>query len=765
MSIKSNKSIISQFTITGFLLGLLFPIIAVIIEMSVKGLSFSLQNIAFLYQNTPTLWIINSAPVIIAITGYLIGMRFAGKNSEILKGADKEKKKAEHILLFTEKLAQGNIDVQYDEEEQEGLGDEIAQSLVKLRDHLRKSKEEEELRKKEEYQRSWANEGLAKFSEIARQNNDDLQALSYNIISNLVNYLDAKLGGVFLLNDENPDDKHFELTACYAFNRKKYLNKRIEWEEGLIGACAIEKETTYLTDIPDEHIKITSGLGETRPRALLLVPLIVNEEVHGVLEIASLNKFETYQISFVEKLAETLASVISSVKINLHTAKLLQESQEKEKKLRVAEEEMRNNLEELNIAKEEAARQGEMLANFTNAVNHTLVRAEYNTDGVLLYANTRFLNKLGYSSNKEVEGQHISIFINEKDKQWFFKIWDELAKGGKHFEGDMKHVTKQGHDFWSMATYTCVRNPDGTIEKILFLGIDITEQKKQNLDYEGQVDALNMSNLKASFDATGRFMDSNKKFLDTLNLIPQDIKEKGVFDLLKGDFLKDIRAAWKNILNGIPHECQLKYIVDNNNEKWLHGTFTAVNDMYGEVAKVIYLASDITERKLIEIENIKKTEQLLKQEEQLINQQEQIKKQHEDFKKQTEQNIKAIKAEKERNEKTLEGALDAIVTMNHNEEIELFNKAAEELWKVSKRDVLGKNIRVILPPPYSESKDGEVTKFLQSPDNHLTGRRTEVNIVDKNGEEIPILLTLSGVKIGNEYTYTAFIQNISVELF
>ena len=762
---KSRRSTIRNFALTGFLLGLAFPIVAIIIELTVKDLVWELNNIAFLYSISPTLWIINTAPVFIAATGYIIGLRFANINKDLEIAAEQEKNKSELILSFTENLAKGNIDVDYDQTDDEQVDDDIGQSLLKLRDYLRKSKEEEDLRHKEEQQRSWVNEGLAKFGDIVRQNNDDLQVLSYNIISNLVNYLDAKIGGVFLINDDNPDKKYFELSGCYAFNRKKFLEKNIEWEEGLIGACAIEQETVYLTDIPENHMMITSGLGETKPRALLLVPLKINEEVHGVIEIASLNEFPEYQINFVEKLAETIASVISSVKINLHTAKLLKESQEKEKKLRSAEEEMRHNMEELNIAKEEAARQGEMLTNFTNAVNHTLVRAEYDTDGKLLYANTRFLTKLGYTSNREVEGQHISIFINEKDKLWFFQIWDELSKGGKHFEGDMKHVTKHGRDFWSMATYTCVRSPDGTIEKILFLGIDITEQKKQNLDFEGQIDALNLSNLKASFSPDGQFLDANNKLLETLHLIPKEIKEKGIFDLVKGHDIKDFKTIWKDILSGIPYESQLQFNVGSEQERWLHGTFTAVKDMYGDVAKVIYLATDITERKLIEIENIKQTEQLKKQEEQLINQQGQIKQQHDEFRKQAEKHIEDIQTEKERNEKTLEGALDAIVSINHNEDIELFNNAAEELWKVDRKEVLEKNVRVILPPPYDKVKDGDVIKFLQSSDNYLIGKRTEVSIVDNNGEEIPVLLTLSGVKVGDKYTYTAFIQNISVELF
>ena len=765
MNYRSNNSIITQFALTGFLLGLVFPIIAVVIELLTNDMSFTFSNIGIAYAGNPILWIINTAPFVIAATGYFIGKQFAFKSRELESVATNEKNKAGKILSFTERLAQGEIDVKYDLDDEKDADDEIGHSLIRLRDHLKKSKEEEEARKREDYQRSWVNEGLTKFGDIVRQNNDNLQDLSYNIISNLVDYLDAKQGGVFLINNENPKDKHFELAACYAYSRKKFLEKRIDWEEGLVGACALEQETFYLLDIPDEHVTITSGLGETTPTALLIVPLKINEEVFGVLEIASLKKFEKYQIDFVEKLAETVASVVSSTKVNLHTAKLLEESQEKEKKLRAQEDEMRKNLEELNIAKEEAARQGEMLTNFTNAVNHTLVRAEYDTSGKLLYANTRFLNKLGYSSNKEVEGKHISIFIHPKDKDWFFKIWDELSKGGKHFEGDMKHVTKQGHDFWSMATYTCVRNPDGSIEKILFLGIDITEQKKQNLDFEGQIDALNMSNLKASFNPDGFFIDANQRLLNTLSLKSDDVNDVTILELLKDDYKRNLKDAWKDILKGIPFECQLLYLTRSNEEKWLHGTFTAVKDMYGEVAKVIYLANDITERKIMELENERQTKQLREQEEQLLEQQEQIKKQHEEFKKQTEANIRDIETVKERNEKTLEGALDAIVSINHNEEVELFNKAAEELWKMNRKEVIGKNVKKILPPPHNKVKNGEVVKYLQSPDNNLIGRRTEVEIVDAKGEEIPVLLTLSGVKIGGKYTYTAFIQNISVELF
>lgn len=760
-----ERGIFTRYTIGGFLLGIIFPLVFVITEILSQSLSFQFQTFVHLHAQHPVLFLLDLVPLFFAYLAYRIHEHVSKLQREAIITKEQQNNKNQKILEFTEKISSGNLESEYKIDTSDREDDHIGHSLLKLKEYLKKNREEEEKRRKTEQQQNWTTEGLAKFGDILRKNNDNIHELSYNIVSNLVNYVDARQGGFFLINDNNPNDKHFELTACYAYNRKKFLEKRIELEEGLVGACALEKQTIFITDVPQEHVTITSGLGETKPDCLVLIPLKVNEEVHGVIELASLREFERFEVDFLEKLAESIASVISSVKINLQTAKLLKESQEQSKILASQEDEMRRNMEELSYAKEEAAKQGDLLANFTNAVNHTLVRAEYNTDGILLYANTRFLNKLGYTSNQEIEGKHISIFINEKDKDLFFKIWDTLAKGGKHFEGDMKHVTKQGKDFWSMATYTCVRNNDGSIEKILFLGIDITEQKKQNLDYESQIDALNKNNLKIEFNLDGNILEANPKFHEISEIPKQEIHEYSVFSFVEDENKNKFKTIWNNILKGIPFETDFKLRTRSGNEKWIQGSYNAVRNMYGEVSKIIYLASDITQKKQVELENERQNKLLKQQEEQLLKQQEEIKKQHQDFIDKTEQNIKEIQSVKVRNEKTLEGALDAIITINQEEKIELFNKAAEELWDIPRHKVLGKSIKLILPEPYNSLKDGEVIQFLQSDKNHLKGNRTEVNIENNSGEKIPVLLTLSEVKIGNEYTYTAFIQNISVELF
>ncbi|MFN3554497.1 MAG: GAF domain-containing protein [Bacteroidales bacterium] len=234
--------------------------------------------------------------------------------------------------------------------------DELGNSLMIMRDSIQKAAKEEELRKKEDEKRNWSTQGLARFGDILRQNHNNMSELSYHIIKNVVKYLDANQGGVFILNDTNPEDLHLELTSCYAFDRRKYLQKRIEIGEGLVGTCFREQQTTVLTDIPRNYLKITSGLGDDAPGCLMIIPLKLNETTLGVMELASFHIFEKYQIEFLEKLAESIASAITSTKTSQQTQALLAQSQSQAEEMRAQEEEMRQNMEELTATQEEAER-------------------------------------------------------------------------------------------------------------------------------------------------------------------------------------------------------------------------------------------------------------------------------------------------------------------------------------------------------------------------------------------------------------------------
>jgi methyl-accepting chemotaxis protein len=257
------------------------------------------------------------------------------------------------ISNFALEIGRGNYNTSFKPASKE---DVLGNSLLQMRDDLKAAAEEDQKRKVEDEQRNWATAGIAKFSDILRKDNDKLDVLAYNIVSNLVDYLGANQGGIFVVSEDEIGNPCLDLVASYAYNRQKFINSRLEMNEGLVGRCARERETIYLTDIPDNYIRITSGLGDANPRCLLLVPMIMNDELFGVFELASFDELQPFQVQFVEKIADTIASTLSTVRFNMQTARLLEQSKIQAEELATREEEMRQNMEELRATQEQSAR-------------------------------------------------------------------------------------------------------------------------------------------------------------------------------------------------------------------------------------------------------------------------------------------------------------------------------------------------------------------------------------------------------------------------
>ncbi|MEA3317622.1 MAG: cache domain-containing protein, partial [Bacteroidota bacterium] len=285
---------------------------------------------------------------------------------------------------FANHIGNGELDYEFETLSNE---DVLGASLLEMQNSLFNAKKEEDKRKFEDEKRRWANEGLAKFAEILRQNNDNLNTLGDEIIRNLVNYLNANQGGVFILDEDNAEKTIFNLLASYAYNRKKHKEKQIELGEGLIGTCAIEKETIHLTEVPDNYVQVTSGLGGSNPRSLLLVPLKIDNKVLGVIELASFKDFNDHEIAFIEDVAESIASTLSSVKVNIRTSQLLEQSQQQSEEMSAQEEEMRQNMEELQATQEEARRREDELHGILGAVDNFLLKTELNLDGTIINPN------------------------------------------------------------------------------------------------------------------------------------------------------------------------------------------------------------------------------------------------------------------------------------------------------------------------------------------------------------------------------------------
>jgi PAS domain S-box-containing protein len=753
MIIRGDKDLIIRFTTYGFIIGLLFPVLSLIISAIPGSISFTFNDFIKLHRLFPVQILLDFLPFIGGITGYFSGRKISGLESDIKNIKNHDLQKTKKIREYISNLMDNKLDEEIKIDDKDSV---FASSLIDLREYLKNNIKEEDFRKQEDNQRNWLSSGSARFNEILRLHTEDIEEFSFNIISNLVRYMDVNQGGFFLLEEKDDSNRFFDLKACYAYDRKKFAEKQIEWGEGLIGTCALEKQTIYMTDIPDSYLSITSGLGQANPRYLLIVPLVSQDEVLGVIELASFRDLKTFEIHFAENIAENIAITLSGVKNSIRTAQLLKESRHQAETLAKQEEKMRQSMEDLKYIQEQAAKQAEKFVSFTNSVNHTLISAEYDKDGVLLYANTKFLTKLGYSGNSEVEGKHISIFINSKDREWFDKIWDRLAQGGKHYEGYMKHVTKQGQDLWTMATYTCIRKDDDSVDKILFLAIDTTEQKKQSLDYEGQIEAINRLNIKAEFAPDGKFINCNNLFPDIVKYSRKELEEMTVFDFIDKKDLENFNEIWENIIRGVPYQGQIKGYTKYEDEKWFRASYTSVNDMYGEVYKVVYIGTDITNEKMMEIESQKQTDQLKIHEEK-------FKLASVEMKKKLDQTRSELKLECEHTEKEyaklniiLDNLNEIMLTIDQSGIVHYINKAGEKFWNISRQEISGQNVNKLFHGS-TKKPDDILHNFITPGGTKITGERVPIKLTDRKSKSVRAEIIISKMEDQGVTFYTASI--------
>jgi ligand-binding sensor domain-containing protein len=240
--------------------------------------------------------------------------------------------------------------------------EEARQQLEIQHDEIVVQKRELKLREKDQENLLWFNQGLGLFSDIMSKHKDDLTRLCRITIEQLVEYVDAQQGGIFLLNDEKEDDQYLELVAHYAFNTDK-ANHRFGIGEGYVGTCFFERHIIEVDNITDGYAELHSGLGKENLRHVLLVPLKINEQCIGVIELGSFRKLKGYRVSFIEKLMETYASIINTEKANAKLKKLIEHSTRQAKELQEREEQMRMNLEEMMATQEESARREDELIN------------------------------------------------------------------------------------------------------------------------------------------------------------------------------------------------------------------------------------------------------------------------------------------------------------------------------------------------------------------------------------------------------------------
>lgn len=368
---------------------------------------------------------------------------------------------------FSRKIGEGDLNSQLQVLSSQ---DVLGISLTNMQNQLKAVAEEDR-------KRNWATEGLARLGDILRAQHENSQTMYDQLIKFVVNYSDSLQGGLFLASDT--DDETIDLAACYAYDRKKYIEKKIQAGEGLVGQVYLEKMTCYLLDIPQNYLSITSGLGGANPSVLLIVPMKIEEKVVGIIEIASFKPLEKYRIEFVEKLADSIAAAVASVKINEKTKVLLHTSLQQTEELRAQEEEVRQNLEEMTATQEEMNRKTfEFQSRLELISNSHIGTIEFDLNGTILDANRGFLDVMGYGHAEEIVGKHHRIFVTPDFSQSrsYAEFWSNLGRGVTRF-GEFTRIKKDGTPITLHCNYDVIRDGHGKPIKVMKVAIDISKMK------------------------------------------------------------------------------------------------------------------------------------------------------------------------------------------------------------------------------------------------------------------------------------------------
>jgi 7TM diverse intracellular signalling/GAF domain len=245
--------------------------------------------------------------------------------------------------------------------ENENLGDELRlekenlEKNINARTHeLQKQHDELLVHQEKEKQQAWINNGVANVNDILADNKDDFKALASKVLSELIKYIKATSGVLYMLNSEDESNDFLELIADYGCSNEIRKGKsKIYTTTGNLGVAYSENRVMVINDVPENYIKIESGLGNSNPKALMIVPLSIDEKVFGIIELASFNKLSQLEIEFIKRVANNIAANLNNIRMNENSAGMIKKFQEQTLLMQEKEEEMRQNLEEMEAIREQ----------------------------------------------------------------------------------------------------------------------------------------------------------------------------------------------------------------------------------------------------------------------------------------------------------------------------------------------------------------------------------------------------------------------------
>lgn len=486
--------------------------------------------------------------------------------------------------------------------------DKMSQTLLQMGQKLKENKIKED-------SLQWITKGKEVLNDTLRSHND-LDSLSRGVVKLIVEYTKAVQGTIFLL--ENGDV--LRNVSTYAYNRYRYLNQEISIGKGLIGQVAYEKQMIHRTELPDDYCSISSGLlGDAKPKAIIIIPLLQEEELQGVLELAFIDGYlPKFKLLFAEELSNMIGRTIFNLKVTRQTEILLRESQEMTKALRINEEKLQQNALEVLASKEQLEKSNVLLetqfvevengrkrlqALLTNASEFISI---YDSERRLIYESPSVKRILGYDDNDNVVGMDPDLLTPRGLKtigSLFQFLYD--TPGGE-MTAQYNYLKKSGEKIF-LETKGKNLLHDPAIKGIILNTQDITERKRAEKEerMKSRMQSLseNSPDMIIRVNPLGRLVYFNPALAKFIGVESVDLVKRRIYDLPLGElFSQFVEGALDSIKSNNLQVVSEIEVISGEDLKIMEVKAIPELGDDKELETILFVVHDVTELKLIEQE-------------------------------------------------------------------------------------------------------------------------------------------------------------------
>jgi HAMP domain-containing protein/signal transduction histidine kinase/CheY-like chemotaxis protein len=382
------------------------------------------------------------------------------------------------------------------------LKDNINQMIANLAETTRVNEEQD-----------WLKTNLARISSLM-QGQRDLQTVTRLLMSELTPTVSAQHGAFFLSEqDDAAEDAELRLVASYGYKARKSVANRFKVGEALVGQAALERQTIVITQAPVDYIKVSSGLGEAAPVNIVVLPVVFEDQVLGVIELASLRPFNDVNLTFLEQVIETIGVVLNTIIANMRTEELLAQSQRLTEELQSQSQELQTQQEELRRSNAELESQAASLKASEELLQQQ--QEELQQTNEELQEKARLLAEQNRSievKNREIEMARLGL--EEKAQQ--------LAVSSKY---KSEFLANMSHE---------LRTP---LNSLLILAKLLGDNDKGNLD-ERQVEFANTIHHAGSdlLNLINDILDLTKVEAGKMDVLPADVRMMSIAASMEASF-------------------------------------------------------------------------------------------------------------------------------------------------------------------------------------------------------------------------------------